>query len=58
MEKTTPPTGPFREFREVCRAAGVAPGLDRIGVFPELPPDVQAEIWADVAREAEQERET
>lgn len=39
----------FEIFDAVCVAAGVRPGAERIGLFLELPRDLQERLWIDAS---------
>lgn len=36
-------------FEQFCQAAGIEPGMPRLGVFLALPADTQDELWVEAA---------
>jgi hypothetical protein len=52
-----PPRDRFELFEQFCAAAGVTPGVARLGVLLALPEQTQHHLWIDLARRLERECE-
>src|SRR5689334_20852548 len=58
QERRRQPFDRFELFQQVCDAAGLKPGIERIGVLLRLPEDVQHTIWSELADRVGQDSET